>query len=517
MQAMGNLFSRRNSNSPAGQTVAISQPDTTMAGAQSPAVGVPIALEAVSIDASSTNAAAASVVLHCAAEKRALSSTDEHTMIAMLSLVAPDADSSASRAPLDLVLAIDVSGSMRGPKMELMKQTLNLLITRSGLRSTDRVSLVTFDSRVSTKLSLTEMGAEGRAQAEDIVKRLEPGSATNLSGGLLKAVDVFANDTAAAASSEGRSRSVLLFTDGLATDGIRHTPALVDAVSKAVAEVRTPINLFAFGFGSDHDDQCLRKLASGTSSGSMYYYVGTAEDIPTAFADCLGGLVSVVAQNAVLSLSAVEGGASIVRVLGSTYSRNAADGSIELGDLLAKDEKDLLVELRLPSLPSAAGAAAPVLRASLRAFNIAKAQTETAHAVLEVARPDSTPADQPTNMAIEVQKMRIMAAEAMESASALADGGNIEAGRQALLSMRGALMASPAAPSDLGRALTAEMDGLTMQYSTEYAYRSVGSKATKMSSLSHARQRATHSNEGAYSGAMSMKRAMKASWTSSAP
>ena len=86
-----------------------------------------------------------------------------------------------------------------------------------------------------------------------------------------------------------------------------------------------------------------------------------------------------------------------------------------------------------------------------------------------------------------------------------------------LLSMRGALMASPAAPSDLGRALTAEMDGLTMQYSTEHAYRSVGSKATKMSSLSHARQRATHSNEGAYSGAMSMKRAMKASWTSSAP
>ena len=54
-----------------------------------------------------------------------------------------------------------------------------------------------------------------------------------------------------------------------------------------------------------------------------------------------------------------------------------------------------------------------------------------------------------------------------------------------------------------------------MQYTTDQVYRSMGSKATKMSSLSHARQRATHSNEGAYSGAVRSKAAMKASWAAS--
>jgi len=492
----------------------ISDAQPSAAAAAPPAVGVPVA-EAVAAEANLSS----SVTLHCAAEKASLSHGEEHILTAMVSLLAPDvSDSSASRAPLDLVLAIDVSGSMRGIKMNLMKKTLELLITRSGLRTNDRVSLVTFDSRVMTKLPLLEMGAEGRARAEAIVKGLEPGSATNLSGGLLKAIDVFASD--AATASEGRTRSVLLFTDGLATDGIRHTPTLVDTVSKAIADASSragTINLFAFGFGSDHSDECLRKLAAGTSSGSMYYYVASPEDIPTAFADCLGGLVSVVAQNAVLSLSPVDGGATIQRVLGSTYARNAADGSIELGDLLAKDEKDILVEIRLPALARAADRPAPVLRASLRAFNIAKAQSETAEAVLEVARPEATPADQPTNMAIEVQKMRLMAAEAMENASSLADAGNIEAGRQALVSMRDTLGASPAAPTELGRALTAEMAGLTMQYSTEHVYRSVGSKATKMSSLSHYRQRANHSCEGAYSGAVRSKVAMKASWSSAKP
>ena len=74
------------------------------------------------------------------------------------------------------------------------------------------------------------MGADGRAQAKQIVSTIEPGSTTNLSGGALRAIDVLAQDTV---SSEGRTRSVLLFTDGLATDGIRDTPSLVSSVSNA--------------------------------------------------------------------------------------------------------------------------------------------------------------------------------------------------------------------------------------------------------------------------------------------
>merc|ERR1719359_2775925 len=107
-------------------------------------------------------------------------------------------------------------------------------------------------------------------------------------------------------SKEGRTRAVMLFTDGLANEGIRDTAQLCAAVngalSAASAKLGGPISLFTFGFGADHNESCLRALATGSGAGGLYYYVSTAEDIPNAFADCLGGLTSVVAQNASLSL-----------------------------------------------------------------------------------------------------------------------------------------------------------------------------------------------------------------------
>ena len=64
------------------------------------------------------------------------------------------------------------------------------LVLRGGLKEGDRISLVTFDARVSLELPLTRMDAAGRAQAETTIKRLHTGSTTNLSGGALQAIDV---------------------------------------------------------------------------------------------------------------------------------------------------------------------------------------------------------------------------------------------------------------------------------------------------------------------------------------
>ena len=65
----------------------------------------------------------------------------------------------------------------------------------------------------------------------------------------------------------------------------------------------------------------------------------------------------------------------------------------------------------------------------------------------------------------------------------------------------------------LGLALSAEVDSLVEQYRDRGRYSSTGSKASKMSYMSHAQQRANHSNEGVYSGAKHRKLQMKASWS----
>merc|ERR1719421_2631544 len=183
----------------------------------------------------------------------------------------------------------------------------------------------------------------------------------------------------------------MLFTDGLANQGIVNSGQLVAAVSAALssasAKLGGPINFFTFGFGADHNEDCLRALATGSGAGGLYYYVSNSDDIPNAFADVLGGLTSVVAQNATLSLApSAEHGVSISRVLGNAY---AAQGgridAIELGDLFADDAKDILVELDLPSRPQPSPEPLVVLRAELRAFNVARSEAETVAASVEVA------------------------------------------------------------------------------------------------------------------------------------
>ena len=104
------------------------------------------------LSAADASAIPSGACTYISCDKVAVSAADAHTTTAMISVKAPDAEESSNRAPLDLVLAIDVSGSMRGSKMRLMKQTLELLVSRSGLTKQDRIALVTFDSRVQLRL-----------------------------------------------------------------------------------------------------------------------------------------------------------------------------------------------------------------------------------------------------------------------------------------------------------------------------------------------------------------------------
>jgi len=463
--------------------------------------------------------------LSVTAEREALASTDEHTLLAMLSLKAPSPAEDDKRPPLDLVVAADRSGSMHGDKMRLMRTTLELLVKRSGLTERDRVSIVSFDSQVRLELPLEKMDAAGRAKAESVVRRIQPGSTTNLSGGALKAVDVL--DASAGSrglfglgggkNEEGRTRAVMLFTDGLANEGIRDTPSLCTAVNGALtaaaAKLGGPISLFTFGFGHDHNENCLRTLATSSGTGGLYYYVGTAEDIPNAFADALGGLTSVVAQNASVTLEAL-GGTSVVRVLGDAYTY--ANGSLALGDLFAEEEKDVLIELKLPALPAPAEAAAPVLRASLRAFNVIASAPEEVAAELTVVRPLATPTDQRVNTALDAQRNRLETAAAMEEAARLADAGRLDAGRQVLEAQKARVASSVSAEHALSTNLSAQTDELVANYRSVSAYRSVGSKMSKMNARSNQVQRAVHTSApDHYAAGAKRKAAMKSAWFAS--
>ena len=104
--------------------------------------------------------------------------------LAMISLAA-SAHEPKARLPLEIVAVVDRSGSMRGDKIAVMKETLSFLVSK-GLQSGDSLAIVSFDDTVEIRLPLSTMDAGGKSRAIKADERAQPGRTTNLSGGLPK-------------------------------------------------------------------------------------------------------------------------------------------------------------------------------------------------------------------------------------------------------------------------------------------------------------------------------------------
>lgn len=121
----------------------------------------------------------------------------------------------------------------------------------------------------------------------------------------VKAREIFGGLAAPPAKpvEEDAVRSVFVFTDGMANVG--HRDEALVAATKQLLDSESPVRIFAFGFGADHSEQLLSELAA--AGQGQYYYIQNEDQIPTAFADALGGLLSVAAQNVVLELAPAYG------------------------------------------------------------------------------------------------------------------------------------------------------------------------------------------------------------------
>jgi hypothetical protein len=85
--------------------------------------------------------------------------------------------------------------------------------------------------------------------------------------------------------------SIFLLTDGL--DNARGDAfSKIQNALKSFGIIDEAFSINCFGFGNDHDDKLLVRLAK-LKSGS-FYYIEKLNRVNEAFADALGGLLSVV-------------------------------------------------------------------------------------------------------------------------------------------------------------------------------------------------------------------------------
>merc|ERR1719456_933796 len=121
------------------------------------------------------------------------------------------------------------------------------------------------------------------------------------------------------------------------------TDALVEAMQEPMSSMgRKSRAVFTFGFGAEHNAQMLFSLADAGTG--CYYYVDQPQAIGPSFADCLGGMLSVAAQDVTLTLNAEEGVSisSVHADFNVDMNEERTEARIKMRDLSSDAEKEVL-------------------------------------------------------------------------------------------------------------------------------------------------------------------------------
>uniref|UniRef100_A0A0D9VPE3 RING-type domain-containing protein n=1 Tax=Leersia perrieri TaxID=77586 RepID=A0A0D9VPE3_9ORYZ len=297
------------------------------------------------------NAVTGSVEIKTFSEFPAIEQSVRRQVFAILiHLKAPKSlDSVSSRAPLDLVTVLDVSGSMSGTKLGLLKRAMSFVIQTLG--PNDRLSVIAFSSTAQRLFPLRRMTLTGRQQALQAISSLVASGGTNIAEGLKKGSKVVEDRRL-----KNPVCSIILLSDGQDTHTFLTSGGAELNYSMLVPPSILPgaghhVQIHTFGFGTDHDSAAMHAIAE-TSNGT-FSFIDAEGSIQDGFAQCMGGLLSVVVKDLRLCIECIDEGVSLTSIKSGSYASqvggNERSGSVDIGDLYADEERGFLITLHVPA------------------------------------------------------------------------------------------------------------------------------------------------------------------------
>lgn len=406
------------------------------------------------------------------------------------------------RAPVDLVTVLDTSGSMAGTKLALLKRAMGFVIQNLG--PADRLAVIAFSSTARRLFPLRKMSDAGKQQALQAVNSLVANGGTNIAEGLRKGAKVMEDRR-----ENNPVGSIILLSDGQDTytvngnsnskngsrkNQLNYELLLPQSIYGGDGNSGIKIPVHAFGFGTDHDASSMHSISE--ISGGTFSFIETEGVIQDAFAQCIGGLLSVVVKDARVIVESLNTNVVIGSLKAGSYkNRLMADGksgSIDVGDLYADEERDFLVSVNIPIELTSNETC--LLKVKCHYTDPLTKETVNLESVnVGIQRPENL--DQKVIVSIEVdrQKNRLQAAEAMAQARTAAEEGDLAQAICTLENCRRVLFETVSAKSGdrLCVALDAELKEMQDRMASRHMYEASG-RAYILSGLSsHSWQRAT--------------------------
>lgn len=248
----------------------------------------------------------------------------------MVEVGAPEAQATDARAPANVAIVIDTSGSMKGTRMSNAVAAARGMISR--LRPDDTVSVVTYSGRAELLLAPQTVASLDRGTLDRTLGRLRSGGHTCISCGLDLARDQLRRRS-------GAVNRILLLSDGVANRGMTRTDqfrALGDTIRAERAAVAS------VGVDLDYDERVL--FAVSQASNGHHYFVEDAAGLPAVFDREARNLIGTVADRVDVDVELAEG-VELLEVIARGHRREGDRVALSFGTFNAGDDKSALLRV----------------------------------------------------------------------------------------------------------------------------------------------------------------------------
>ena len=241
---------------------------------------------------------------------------------------------SHTRAPANIAIVLDKSGSMNGVKMMRAKEAAIMAINRLGSR--DIVSVIAYSGRVEIIQSATR--ATDKELVTESIRRIHAGGSTALFAGVTRGAAELRTYL-----KRNQINRVILLSDGQANVGPK-TPYELGQLGEQLSE--EGISVSTIGLGLGYNEDLMTKLAS--YSGGNHAFVEDANDLARIFTHEFNDVLSVVANDASINIIC-KPGVRPLRVFGHKASIKGRSVKVKFNQVYAKQQKYIIVELEVPA------------------------------------------------------------------------------------------------------------------------------------------------------------------------
>lgn len=320
------------------------------------------------------------------------------------------------RAPVNVAIVIDKSGSMSGEKIEKAREAAILALLR--LKSTDIVSVVLYDSDVEVLVPATKM--TNRSELVSKIRQIRAGGSTALYAGVQNGAGEVRKFL-----SRNRVNRVVLISDGLANVGPESPSALGQLGACLVDE---GISVTTIGLGLGYNEDLMTQLAYKSDGG--HYFAETADELAGVFDQEFGRALSVVAQDVTIEIICGED-MRPVRILGREGAIQDRSVQLDIQNIYSDHEKYAILEVEIPAQANDKKRELALVRVNYHDMKTNSVQK--ADGVCDVRFTDSKEEVQRRiNKRVLADAVEQIAIENNQRALALRDQGNVEGAKQAL-------------------------------------------------------------------------------------